>query len=249
MRNVLLASRQIFLLAFFLIIVGEVQARPIISGISTNEINIDTSFTGAEVLLFGVKSDAGDIVVTVRGPKKNYIVSKKEAFLGVWINQNRLKLHDAYSYHAYLSSEEDSEIRENLLSNLEITKEKINFNYEGKNFDAAEFKIEFINKLEETGLYSTHPGEIEFLDESLFKAFLSFPKQISRGTYIVDIYLVDQGKLLAYQAIPIYVNQVGLSAKINNFAHENSVLYALAAILIAVVAGFLANFVFIKLFK
>ncbi|MFT6332104.1 MAG: hypothetical protein ACJAW3_000431 [Lentimonas sp.] len=249
MKKTSFIPKLIILLTLVFFGAEELHARPIISGISTNKINIDTKFTGVEVLLFGAKGDAGDIIVTIRGPKKDYMVSKKGKFLGVWFNKYRLKFNDAYSYHAFFSSDEDSKINEKLLSHLEISKEKMEFNYQENDFNQEEFKLEFINKLEKKELYSTNHGEISFLDESLFKAILKFPKHISKGTYIVDIYLVDGGNLIAFQAIPIYVHQIGISAKINDFAYENSILYAFAAILIAVIAGFLANFIFVRLFK
>ncbi len=66
-------------------------ASPIVSGISTNEINIDTKFNGAKILLFGAKEDMGDIVIAIRGPKKNFLVTKKEKFLGIWYNGKRIK--------------------------------------------------------------------------------------------------------------------------------------------------------------
>ena len=54
---------------------------PLISGISTNEINIDTKFKGAQILLFGAKGDAGNIVITVRGPKKIFSLPEKKKLL------------------------------------------------------------------------------------------------------------------------------------------------------------------------
>lgn len=242
-----------FLIALFIVLICNsdlAKARPIISGISTNEINIDTKFTGAEVLLFGTKGDVGNIIVTIRGPKKNYLVNKKDKFLGVWYNRDRFKFKDAYSYYAFFSSDSNQVVNDELMSQLEIGKDQIKFNIKGNgNADESEFKIEFINKLEQKDLYLNQPDSIEFLDEALFKAMLKFPKNISRGVYVVDIYLVDEDKLIAFQSIPINVNQVGLSAEINQFAYQHSVLYGIAAVLMAIVAGFFANFIFVKLFN
>ena len=70
--------RKIFLITFLFFVSGAAFANPIISGISTNEINIDTKFQGAKILLFGAKGDAGNVVVAVRGPKKNFVVTKKQ---------------------------------------------------------------------------------------------------------------------------------------------------------------------------
>jgi len=229
----------------------EAQARPIISGISANEVNIDTKFSGAEVLLFGAKGDAGNIIITVRGPKKNYLVSKKDRFLGVWYNKDRIKFKNAYSYYSFFSSLTNKDIESGLLSRLEIGEEQIKFDIKNgvDERQDAEFKIKFMDKLTEQNLYLNNPNSIEFLDETLFKVMLTFPKNVMMGVYTVEIYLVDENNLVAFQSIPITVHQVGLSARINQFAYNNSVIYGIFAILIAVVAGFLANYVFTKLFN
>jgi uncharacterized protein (TIGR02186 family) len=237
-------------LIIFILQISNASSSPIISGISANEVDIDTKFSGAEVLLFGAKGVAGNIIVTIRGPKKNYLVNKKDKFLGVWYNKDRLKFKDAYSYYAFFSSNSDKEVDKNLLSQLEIGKEQIQFNISGdKEISESEFKVEFIDKLEKKNLYVSHPDSIEFLNETLFKVMLKFPKNISHGVYVVDIYLVDGENLIAFQSIPISVNQVGISSQINQFAYNNAVLYGIFAILIAVVAGFLANFIFVRLFR
>lgn len=237
----------ILFIAAFLIQVQTSFAAPIISGISTHEINIDTNFTGAEVLLFGAKGDAGNVVVTVRGPKKNYILNKKDKFLGIWYNKDRLKFSDAYSYYTFFSSNKDTIIDSKLLSELEIGQDKIKFDIDEENID-DQFKVEFVNKLEKKNLYLNKPGGIDFLDETLFKVILKFPKNVVQGVYVVDIYLIDDDQIVAFQAIPIYVNQVGFSAEVNRFAYENSISYGLLAVLIAVLAGFLVNYIFNKYF-
>ncbi|MDA0901875.1 MAG: TIGR02186 family protein [Proteobacteria bacterium] len=239
MRKILIA-----IITLLIINISQAGARPIISGISTNEINIDTKFTGAQILLFGAKDDSGDIAIVIRGPKKNYLINKKGKILGIWHNEERVKFKSSYSYYAFFST--NKKINEKLLNNLEIGKENIDFNISGKikHDQRDEFKVEFTKILEEKELYLTNSDRIEFLDESLFKVMLKFPKNISSGVYTVEIYLIDDGTLLDFQAIPIYVNQVGFSARMNNMAYQNSVLYAVLAILIAVVAGWFANFAF-----
>ena len=244
------SSLVIFFLVFFCT-TNIANARPIISGISTNEIDIDTKFTGAEVLLFGAKGDAGNIIITIRGPKKDYLVSKKDKFLDIWYNKDRLKFKNTYSYYGFFSSNSEKTIDPKILSQLEIGRDQLKFNISGGE-DAAmesEFKVQFIDKLEKKNLYLNNPNSIEFLDETLFKVMLKFPKNISRGVYIVEIYLVDENNLIAFQAIPINVNQVGMSAEINQFAYSNSILYGITAVLMAIIAGFVANFIFTKLFN
>ncbi len=225
-------------------------ANPVISGISSNEINIDTKFSGQQILLFGAKGDAGNVVIAVRGPKRNFAVTKKQKLLGIWYNGERVKFKDSNSFYALFSTFNGQDLDQNLLSDLEIGGDNIEF----KNFGEMakdkknEFEAHLVEELEKQKLYSTSPQKIDFLDETLFKVMLNFPKNIARGVYTVEIYLIQDDQLLSFQSIPIYVNQVGISAKILDFAHEESFLYAILAVLIALTTGWLANYLFGRFF-
>lgn len=223
-------------------------ASPIISGISSNEINIDHKFNGTQILLFGAKGDAGNIVITVRGPKKDFVVTKKQKLLGVWYNGQRVTFKDSYSFYSLFSTFNKDEQEEELLSDLELGGNNLKFKHPSDKVEKKinDFEVHFIELLEKQRLYSTSPKKIDFLDETLFKVILNFPKNISRGIYTVEIYLIQEGSLLSFQAIPIYVNQVGFSAQILDFANQESFLYGLAAVLIALVIGWLANYLFAR---
>ena len=240
----------IIFLSALLIFISNSQARPIISGISTNKIDIDTNFTGTEVLLFGAKGDYGDVFVVVRGPRQDYIISKKDQFFGVWYNKKRMEIKDAYSYYSFFSTVNNFKIKNEIFSDLEIGKNALRFDIAGDYNDSLKniFQMEFISKLEEKNLYTTNPHKIEFLDETLFKVIIDFPKNIASGTYTAEIYLIDENHLTAFQSIPIYVNQVGFSSKIHNLAYDHPVLYGILAVFIAVASGWLANVIFARFF-
>jgi len=237
------------ILTLFLIFFASASfASPIISGISTNEINIDTKFNGAKILLFGAKGDAGDIVISVRGPKKNFLITKKQKFLGIWYNGQRVKFKNSYSFYSLFSTFSNNEEIDQLLNNLELGKNNLKFatnseiNQETKN----EFELQFIDFQEHKKLYSNGAKKIDFLDETLFKVELNFPKNIARGIYNVEIYLISEGNLLSFQSIPIYVNHVGIGARVYDFAHEQSFLYGIIAVAFALVVGWLANYLFLR---
>ena len=235
----------LFIFSFFSCLAS--KASPIISGISTNEINIDTNFQGAKILLFGAKGDSGNIVIAVRGPKKNFLITKKERFLGVWHNGERAKIKDSYSYYSLFSTFSDTSASADLLNFLEIGKSNLKFNV-SKEIAAnkqGEFQSQLIEKLEKDKLYSV-AAKIDFLDETLFKVILNFPKNIARGIYMVEIYLINEDNLMSFQSIPIYINQVGLSARILDFAYQESFLYGLITVLLALVVGWLANYLFAR---
>ena len=223
------------------------HASPIISGISTNDIFIGTKFNGAKILLFGAKGDSGNIVIAVRGPKKDFLVTKKKKLLGIWYNGQRATFKDSYSFYSLFSTYIE-EPNSDLLSDLELGKGNLKFaNEEASSDDSQnEFQLQLIDQLEKRKLYATGNNKVDFLDETLFKVSLDFPKNISRGVYNVEIYLINDGDLVSFQSIPIYVKQVGFSARVFDFAYEESFIYGLLAVGIALVAGWLANYLFAR---
>lgn len=239
----------IFILSFF---AGfNASASPIISGISTNDISIDTSFDGAKILLFGAKDDFGDIVIAVRGPKKDFMITRKEKSFGVWHNGKRVKIEDSFSYYAFFSTLKDHESNQRILSELELSKENLKFRTaeDVKAGDKNEFQIELLDHMEKDQLYLGDEDSIDFLDETLFKVMLHFPKNIARGVYNVEIYLINNNHLSSFQTIPINVHQVGISARVLDFAYQNSLLYGILAVVLALVFGWLANHLFVRFFS
>jgi uncharacterized protein (TIGR02186 family) len=223
---------------------------PIISGISTNEINIDTDFRGADILLFGAKDDFGNIVIAVRGPKKNFLITRKEKSFGVWHNGKRVKIKDSYSYYSLFSNLRDSRVSEDLMSELELGEKNISFNTSSDvdEKDKNDFQLQLIDSFEKNKLYLNSFNGVDFLDETLFKVVLKFPKNIARGVYNVEIYLLNDNNLTSFQTIPIYVNQVGISAKILDFAYNQAFLYGLLSITLALLVGWVANYLFVRFF-
>jgi uncharacterized protein (TIGR02186 family) len=220
----------------------------LISGISTNEINIDTKFKGAQILLFGAKGDAGNIVITVRGPKKNFLVTKKQKILAVWYNGTRINFENSYSFFSIFSTFNNGEIQEDIMSDLELGKDFLEFSTSDKISEKNnnDFKAQLIEKMEKNNLYNNNVNKVEFLDETLFKVMLNFPKNIVRGIYTVELYLIKENTLISFQSIPIYVNQIGISAKISDFAIQQDMIYGIIAVMLALIVGWLANYIFAR---
>ena len=240
---------KILIITFLLCLtLNKALGAPLISGISTNEINIDTKFKGAQILLFGAKGDAGNIVITIRGPKKNFLVTKKQKNFGIWYNGTRVKFENSNSFFSLFSTFGDGKIDEEILESLELSKNFLNFainpNHQIKNSD--EFKIKLIEEMEKKNLYNNKTNKVEFLNDTLFKIMLDFPKNIVRGTYTVELYLIKESNLISFQSIPIYVNQVGFSAKISDFSYQQGILYGLLAVILALVVGWITNYIFVK---
>ena len=54
--------------------------------LSEKEIQIQTNFNGKEIIVFGILESGEDTIVSIKGPRKDTKMSKKERILGFWFN-------------------------------------------------------------------------------------------------------------------------------------------------------------------
>ncbi|HCR85677.1 MAG TPA: hypothetical protein DIV86_03260, partial [Alphaproteobacteria bacterium] len=192
------------------------------------KIDIDHNFKGVKVLVYGVQNDVGNVVIIVRGPKVNQILREKGKVAGVWTNVTNLKVKDFYNYYSISSTTELERINnKSLLENLEVGLDNINFQpVKSRNIlsfnDAMGLKNEALRLMQSKKLYSENTNEILYWGETLFKTFIEFPKNISKGVYNIDLYLFNDGQLQSFQSLPIIVDKVGFEEFVYNSAHENS---------------------------
>lgn len=234
----------IAMLLFFSFSAG---ASPLVADLSNYRIAIDAGFNGTRMFLFGVRNDNGDIVVVVRGPKKNYMVRKKENYAGVWINHDRMKFYDIPDFYAIASSKPLAEIDKNgLFARLGIGEDNLlNSPLAASPTEKVdEFATAFLNHQHLNLRYSINPDNIGFMSETLFKTVIEFSDNIPPGEYSAEIYLISDGEVIGMQSTPISVVKSGLDAFIYNYAHNSPALYGLSAIILALCAGWLTGRLF-----
>ena len=84
----------------------------LVPDVSQRDINIQSRFTGAELLLFGaiiyprgvVPEGQIDVAVVLRGPTRPLIVREKRQVAGIWINAESIDFRSAPTYYAIASS-------------------------------------------------------------------------------------------------------------------------------------------------
>ncbi|MGE0755041.1 MAG: TIGR02186 family protein, partial [Alphaproteobacteria bacterium] len=208
-------------------------ATPLVADLSNYRVQVDSSFNGTRIFLFGARNDNGDIVVVVRGPSKNYMVRKKERIAGMWVNRERMKFFNVPDFYITASSRPMYEIPEyGVFEQLSIGKTHL-LSPPGGQHDPSrfeEFSNAFINFQERKKLYSGQNIPISFMAETLFKTVIEFPDNIPPGKYAAEIYLLSDGNVVGMQSTPITVQKAGLDAIIYNYAHNHPALYGLTAV-------------------
>ena len=121
-----------WLLALFMMMMPlavSAQAVPkLVPDVSQRNINIQSGFTGAELLLFGAIiyprgiSPEGqvDVAVVLRGPARPITLREKQKIAGIWINADSTDFRSVPVYYAIASSRPLSSIVEQILSELRL---------------------------------------------------------------------------------------------------------------------------------
>lgn len=225
------------------------EANALVADLSAHLIAITTAFVGTDVVLFGTSDGQSDIAVTVHGPRSDQIVRRKARVAGIWINRDRLAFRRVPGYYAVASSAPISQIaRPDVASRLELGAEQLKL----EPIDAAGLEISDIAAFEDAlvrnkqrqGLYSTEPEPVRFVGPQLFRTTLSFPANVPPGIYQVQVFELKNGQVTGAQRSTLVISKIGLEADVFDFAHQQSALYGLMAIALAITLGWLAGVIF-----
>ncbi len=228
-------------------------------GTSTSEIAITSDFAGADLTIFGALSNTDqlllaigqyDIVVVLDGPRENATVRRKERVFGIWVNTRSMTFEhvpEAYS----LSS---TRAVDNITTPLELSDRGIGVNhipltplgFVGNVGDVPEFRQAFRRLQSAGGLYESDPAGVRFVSSSLFKATLRIPADVPNGVHTVRAYLFKSGKFLSEKSLPLRVIKTGIEQMITDAAHQQPISYGVFSVLLALVTGWGASFMFRK---
>ena len=220
---------------------------------STSEVKVSSSFIGTDVMVFGTANDKDDIIVVITGPTETAIVRKKGRVSGIWINKEKLEFREIPGFYAIASTRPLSEITET----DELKKQKIgihnvittaSLNSKDKNIKTFKsFKDALVRGQKTKGLYLDMPLTIDVVSKRLFKTTFHFPNNMTTGIYTVKVFSFQKKRLVSMVSKTISVEKIGIGADVFKFAREQSALYGLLAILIAVLSGWIASVIFRKI--
>lgn len=223
------------------------DAQELVADLSDHLIAIDSEFTGADLLVFGAIEGDGDVIVIVRGPRVPVVVREKARFFGIWLNASSITFNDVPTFYAVAATRPPEEILDADMRRLnEIGLDQLHIEAEpGSNIEDAEaFRDALIQLRQRNGLFSAEPGKVNFLGRQLFRTAIHFPAAVPVGRYTVDVVLVRDGQVVQSFGPPLTVDKAGLGAEIFDFAHNDSALYGILAVIGAALAGFLGSLLF-----
>jgi len=230
-------------------------AQDIVSGVSTDLIQIRSDFTGTEVVVFGALEGADpataiqdyDVVVVLRGPEVALTVRRKERVLGIWINRVQIGFGEMPGYYYLASTGPIEEIAPpQLLSRFQLGAEILGETLDDGIGDeeAMIFRAAAVRNMAREQLFIETPEGIEFLSQTLFRTRIPVPATVPPGEYHAEVYLFRAGTLLTLQSSPVFVDKTGLERRIYDFAYSASLAYGLLTVLISCSLGWLGFVLF-----
>jgi len=251
-------ARISFLVTACLVLAAFAAAAPVVRGqqdliadLSDHEIAITTGFTGAELLLFGAVEGEGQIIVVVTGPRQSVTVRRKDRIAGIWINTESMTFQNVPSFYTVATTGSLDDIDPDVRMRQEMGLDHISLRPMLKDRDTPTARIRtfrdgLIRNQVRHGLYGAETGRILVLSGRLFRTRVSFPANVVTGIYTVSVYYLRDGSPVHAQTTPLRVSKIGLGAYVFRFAHTNAAAYGIFAILVAVLAGWLAAVIFRK---
>ena len=243
-------------LALALLTATPSRADDLVSGLSTDLIQITSNFTGTDIVLFGAiepTEDTGpardqDLVVVIRGPDVEMTVRRKERMLGIWVNREQMVFTGLPGYYFLASTRALDDIASLATlqrfrlgtANLESpTREKIDAD------EARAFRAAVIRDRKRERLYWESPTGIEFLSRTLFRARVPVPASVPPGQYRAEVYLFKGGTVVSAQSSPLFIDKSGFERQVYNYAYQASLAYGVVTVAMAFLLGW-AGFVLFR---
>ena len=235
------------LLALLLFATPAFAAEDIVSGLSQDQIEINSSYTGADIVVFGTierpAAPAGrDVVVVVRGPDTQLTVRRRDRIMGVWVNREAARFQGMPAFYFLASTRPIAQIADpEVLTRHGLGLTHLEPSAVVTHHDAAPFREAAQRQMTGRGLYTDAPGSIDFHSESLFKTVVPIPASAARGQYNVEVYLFRDGDVVSVQSTPFFIDQTGLERRLYTLAHNTPVAYGLFAVMMALLFGWSAS--------
>jgi uncharacterized protein (TIGR02186 family) len=222
-------------------------ADPLVVDLSSHVVAITSGFTGANLLLFGAVEGEGDVVVVVRGPNQSELVRRRDRILGIWVNRYQASVTDAPVYYQVASTRPLDQIAAStMLERHRLGIEHLDLGVRRRDEARSDddYRQALVRIKRERGLYAEQAGKISLLGGRLFRTEMTFPANVPTGIYTAEVYLVKDGEIVSAQTTPLIISKTGVGAEIFDIANRHAALYGVAAVLLAMVAGWLAAAIF-----
>ncbi len=230
----------------------------LVPDVSQDKISIKGDFNGAQLLLFGAityppgtqNRERADIVVVLKGPTESIVLREKQQVAGIWINAASSEFRSAPGYYAVASSRPVEEIVDDKTADIyELGLDHLQLSPAGaiESRELSRFTNGLVDLNSRGSLYKNLPNSVEITDSVLYQARINLPASVPVGEYSAETFLIIDGRVEAAEIKDITIEKIGMGRFITNLSQENGFIYGLLAVLISVIFGWGAGYLFRKM--
>ncbi len=246
--------RRLLVLPALFMALGAAEAPRLVPDVSQRQVDIQYSFKGAELLLFGAIAYPGgrapekpaDIVVVLKGPERRMLIREKQKIAGIWVNADSMQFQSVPSFYAIASSRPIRQITDDrtaAIYELSIDNIQLSPTSFTDTAEIARFEKGLIDLQQRTGLFVQGAGTVEISDGLLYRVRLPLSARVVVGDYTAETFLIQDGRVVAAAVRDIEVRKSGFERFVASAAEDWSVLYGLTATLVAVAMGLAAGWI------
>ncbi|MGE0408647.1 MAG: TIGR02186 family protein [Amphiplicatus sp.] len=256
------------LAAFLLVLAAPAKGAEIAIALTEEVVEVNASFSGAELVLFGALAGAEamspetraqyDIVAVVRGPAINFRLIPMLREQIVWTTGPAILVAGAPGILLTASTRPlDEATTPALRRALHLDANALDVAPLIKTTNARAAAIvdargpavlgaAFLDAARSAGLIKETANAVSFKKGSLFSIDIELPPTTPVGEYVVDIYLLRDGALVSEDSARLSVNKVGIERGVYELAHARPIAYGIGCVAISLAAGWLAAAAFRK---
>jgi uncharacterized protein (TIGR02186 family) len=238
---------------------GPATAERIVASLSRHRVQVTSSFTGTQIVLFGsierdpppaVQRTNYDIVVTVMGPRQTIVTRRKGRVLGIWANVDSRAFINVPTYLSVLTNRPvnsiaNAETTRRLQVGLEniVLPQQIGPDIADSVRDDP-FRKNFVKLQVDHKLYSEETNGVTFLTPTLFRSDIALPAVAPFGNYDVEVKLFSEGNMVTRMTSAFELVKFGFEQQLADAARNHGTLYGLSVVAMALGTGWFASIVF-----
>lgn len=227
----------------------------IVAGLSQTQVAITADFTGSEILVYGaVRRESPppqgatlEVIVTVEGPPVETVVRRRDRVWGIWINNAEVTVNRAPSFYAIATTGPLASIlqaTEDLRQRISIPRAIRAIGIASQAEGSSAFVEALVRLRKSDGSYMVDEGSVRLTEDTLFRADVALPANLTEGSYRVRIFLARGGRVVDTMERTINVRKEGLERFFTRMAQDDPFAYGILSLVLAVVAGWGASAAF-----
>ncbi|NCO61661.1 hypothetical protein GW860_08655 [bacterium] len=246
-----LVSSMVFMISY----TGAVYSSiPVTVNTDPDVVKIGTLFNGTQISVSGTIPEDSEVIVQLTGKREDLELKQKGRILGVlWMNLGSVTFRQVPTlYMLYYPEAVGKFARSNPVKwqqlgiGLESLKEQIEITPDKG--DKDKLGGEFLKLREGEELYAMREAPVIYGKNGngmrSFATEVFIPARVPSGTYQVKVLAVNNGNIAGAATREIRVEKVGATALLSSLSFNHGGLYGLLAVLIAIAAGLLMDFLF-----